>query len=150
ATGGASAGQAGSSAQGGSTSGNAGNPAGNAGTAASSGQAGGGRSGDGGTSGSSGSSEGGAPGAAGEPSNDPSCPMDMPTEGDDCPPGPRLSCTYDDTSCWCTTFWDCTGCPPGGPVHQAGCEGYEGQSCGGCDCADGPYPEWDCGPTPGI
>jgi hypothetical protein len=148
ATGAGTAGVAGSPGQGGSASGG-GAQAGRAGAAGSSGRAEAGRAGGGGVSGSGGGAQAGDTGAGGEPSVDPRCPMDMPTEGDDCPPGPRVSCTYDETSCFCTTFWDCTGCPPGGPAPQADCTGYEGMSCGSCDCPGESYPTWYCGPQPG-
>jgi hypothetical protein len=89
-------------------------------------------------------------GAGGMITNDPACPATIPTEGHKCPPTTteRLSCSYGDTNCFCLAVWDCTGCPPGGPKPGADCTGYEGMSCGSCDCAAGSPPAWYCGPVP--
>lgn len=96
-----------------------------------------------------GASTSGTSGTSDAPSQ--TCPETQPEERADCETSQSFSCSYNEqTHCYCDAgwpYWQCDGCPAGGPVHGNDCSGYEGvrgTTCGACVCLPEKNPTWDC------
>jgi hypothetical protein len=80
------------------------------------------------------------------------CPPTQPEDESECEGGGAgggLTCEYGTMTCSCgggfMPEWSCFECPAEDPEDGGACEGFEGATCGDCDCPGFGDAEWDCG-----